>query len=221
MGDEWLTPREYNQLLQEEKDEKSHIKPLLDLNISNTIPVDGRHHLVESITSWGPNPPLKYLQLKNCKVPPEVSCDLFMCLAACIDLADLDLIGNTIGEEGYYLAESIRSWGQNTSLKKLLLCNCKIPGDVCADLVKYLTFCRHLNHLYLPGNNLASARTHLTEVFRSWTPRLSVATRKQVENICLRKHSKPPGDQDIRLAESKRLSYSQLNPRILVCRVYI
>ena len=176
----------------------------MDLTLSNTIPVDGRRHFVESITSWGPNPPLKYLQLKNCKVPSEVSCDLFMCLAACIDLADLNLIGNTVGEEGYYLAESIRSWGRNTSLKKLLLCNCKIPGDVCADLVKSLTFCRHLNHLDLSGNHLASAGTHLAEVFRSWTPGLSVATRKRLENILLRKHSKPPGDQDISLAQSKR-----------------
>ena len=74
------------------------------------------NYLVQSIKSWGNNPPLDYLELKHCSIPEQGWTELLQSLSSCNKLSHLDLSKNTIGEAGQYLAESIKSWGNNPPL---------------------------------------------------------------------------------------------------------
>ena len=65
--------------------------------------------LAQSITSWGDDPPLQGLHLYRCSIPKQVWAELLQSLSSCKQLSDLDLLYNTIGEAGRYLAQSITS----------------------------------------------------------------------------------------------------------------
>ena len=61
----------------------------------NTIGKAGRY-LAQSITSWGDNPPLQRLDLRDCSIPEQVWPGLFQSLSSCKQLLSLYLNGNTI-----------------------------------------------------------------------------------------------------------------------------
>ena len=130
----------------------SSCKQLTDLDLSdNTIGEAGRS-LAQSITSWGHNPPLRKLDLIECSIPEQVWPELLQSLSSCKQLTDLDLSDNTIGEAGRSLAQSIKSWGDDPPLQKLILSDCSIPEQVWAELLQSLSSCRKLADL--SGNTL-------------------------------------------------------------------
>ena len=146
----------------------SSCKQLTHLKLSrNTIGEAGRH-LAQSITSWGDNPPLQKLHLYRCSIPEQVWAELLQSLSSCKQLTDLDLSGNTIGEAGRHLAQSITSWGDDPPLRKLDLRSCSIPEQVWAELLQSLSSCKQLTHLDLLGNTIGEAGRYLTQSITSW-----------------------------------------------------
>ena len=132
----------------------SSCKHLSRLSLScNTIGEAG-HYLVQSITSWGDNPPLEHLDLYNCSIPEQVRLELFQSLSSCKHLSRLSLSRNTIGEAGRYLVQSITSWGADTPLQHLNLYNCSIPEQVWPELLQSLSSCQQLRHLDLDINTI-------------------------------------------------------------------
>ena len=167
----------------------STCKQLNFLNLSgNTLGAAGCH-LVESITSWGPDPPLQKLSLRDCKMPEDVCGSLVKGLSTCKQITNLDLSGNTLGAAGCHLVESITSWGPDAPLQQLRLEDCKMPEDVCGSLVKGLSTCKQLTNLLLSGNTLDAAGCHLVESITSWGPdpplqQLSLRDCKMPEDVC-------------------------------------
>ena len=167
----------------------STCKQLTILSLSgNTLGAAGCH-LVESIRSWGHDPPLQRLGLGDCKMPEDVCGALVKGLSTCKQLAHLDLKGNTLGAAGCHLVESIRSWGHDPPLQGLGLGDCKMPEDVCGALVKGLSTCKQLAHLHLKGNTLGAAGCHLVESIRSWghdppLQGLGLGDCKMPEDVC-------------------------------------
>ena len=167
----------------------STCKQLAHLDLKgNTLGAAGCH-LVESIRSWGHDPPLQQLYLEDCKMPEDVCGALVKGLSTCKQLTDLILSGNTLGAAGCHLVESIRSWGHDPPLQWLGLGDCKIPEDVCGALVKGLSTCKQLAHLHLKGNTLGAAGCHLVESIRSWghdppLQQLYLEDCKMPEDVC-------------------------------------
>ena len=146
----------------------SSCKQLIYLDLSfNTIGEAGRY-LAQSIRSWGDNPPLQNLDLGFCSIPEQVWAELLQSLSSCEQLVDLDLSHNTMGEAGHYLAQSIRSWGDNPPLQKLDLGWCSIPEQVMAELLQSLSSCKQLIYLDLSRNTIGEAGHYLTQSIRSW-----------------------------------------------------
>ena len=92
-----------------------------------------------------------------------------------VNLEDLDLSHNTIGgfNDGLssVLAESIKSWGTNTTLKELHLGHCNITPDGCARLLEALGVCPNLLWLNLSYNSIGGAFEAL--ISKPVYPRLS------------------------------------------------
>ena len=124
---------------------------LLDLNASKLR--KAARYLAQSITSWGDNPPLRYLYLSNCSIPEQVWPELLQSLSSCKHLSRLILSHNKIREAARYLAQSITSWGDNPPLRDLYLSNCSIPEQVWPELLQSLSSCKQLSYLDLSGNN--------------------------------------------------------------------
>ena len=78
-------------------------------------------YLAQAITSWGDNPALQKLVLSHCFIPKQVWPELFQSLSSCKQLTNLALSGETIGEAGRYLAQSVTSWGDDPPLEKIVL----------------------------------------------------------------------------------------------------
>ena len=130
----------------------------------------GDARLAESVTSWGDDPSLNKLDVRNCKMPEDTSVDVIKSLSACKHLTKLDLSNTTLGTEGRHLADSITTWGPDAPLQILLLMKCKMPQDASVDVVKSLSWCKHLTILDLSGNTLGDGGQHLAESIRLWGP---------------------------------------------------
>ena len=113
----------------------------LDLSY-NTIDYFGIY-LAHSIASWGQNTQLQGLNLSYCSIPEQVWTELFQSLSSCKQLSHLNLWGNTIGEAGHQLVQSIRLWGTYTPLQVLRLAHCSIPVQVWAELFQSISSCLH------------------------------------------------------------------------------
>ena len=162
----------------------SSCKQLTDLDLSrNTIGEAGRY-LAQSITSWGDNPPLQELHLSYCSIPEQVMAELLQSLSSCKQLTGLYLSGNTIGEAGHYLVQSIASWGDNPQLKTLYLSQCSIPEQVWPELLQSLSSCRNLFRLNLSGNNLTGC---LSSFLSDPNPGLTSLTWLDLEQTSLNK----------------------------------
>ena len=146
----------------------SSCKQLSHLDLSgNTIDEAGRY-LAQSITSWGDDLPLESLDLTDCSIQEQVWPELLQSLSSCKQLTDLELSRNTIGEAGRYLAQSIKSWGDNPALKKLYLRHCLIPEQVWPKLLQSLSICEWLYHLGLSHNTIGEAGRYLAQSITSW-----------------------------------------------------
>ena len=146
----------------------SSCKQLTDLNLSDNSIDEAGHYLAQSITSWGDNPPLQNLYLRDCSIPEQVWPELFLSLSSCKQLTELRLSGNTIGEAGSYLTQSITSWGDNPVLQKLNLGCCSIPEQVWPELLQSLSSCKQLIDLALSDNNIGKAGRYLAQSITSW-----------------------------------------------------
>ena len=146
----------------------SSCQQLTDLNLlDNTIGEAGRY-LAQSITSWGENPPLEALNLENCSIPEQMCLELLQSLSCCNVLSILDLSGNTIGEAGHYLSQSITSWGDSPPLENLFLSHCSIPEHVWPELLQSLSSCKQLTGLDLSGDTIGEAGHYLAQLITSW-----------------------------------------------------
>ena len=63
--------------------ELSQSNKLIRLDLSNTSLCDAEHHLIESIRSWGPDPPLHMLDLRDCMMSEGVCDSLLKALLTC------------------------------------------------------------------------------------------------------------------------------------------
>ena len=129
---------------------------------------EAEHHLAQSITSWGDNPPLQKLNLGWCSIPEQVWPELLQSLSSCKQITNLNLSLNTIGEAGRYLAQSITSWGDNPPLEELNLEYCSIPEQVWPELLQSLSSCKQLTELGLSYNTIGEAGRHLAQSITSW-----------------------------------------------------
>ena len=144
---------------------------LKHLNLSdNDIGSEGAECLAESITSWGPYPPLLELNLNRCNITDSGAEKLMAALKNCRHLIELSLVRNNIGCEGAEcLAKSIKSWGSDHPLLELNLNRCNIIDSGAGQLMVALKNCRHLNKLDLSDNNIESEGADcLAESIRSW-----------------------------------------------------
>ena len=146
----------------------STCKYLKHLNMWSCKVGEAGRYLAQSVTSWGDNPPLQVLYLHYCSIPEQVWAELLQSLSSCKQLTDLRLLGNTIGEAGRYLAQSIRSWGDDPPLQKLNLGWCSIPEQVWPELSQSLSSCKEITDLNLSGNAIGEAGRYLAQSITSW-----------------------------------------------------
>ena len=145
----------------------SSCRHLTELDLGQNKLGEAGHQLAQSIRSWGDEPPLQKIYLQNCSPTASATLQLVQSLSTCRYLMQLNLRENKLGEAGLKLAQSIRSWGDNPSLLKLHLHNCSMLVKVTAELLKSLSTCKHLTHLYLGRNTLKTAGHHLVTLIRS------------------------------------------------------
>ena len=146
----------------------SSCKNLTDLDLAGNNLREAGLHLAQSITFWGNDPPLQKLYLSGCCMNTAVSKELINSLSTCKHLITLDLGKNMLAEAGYHLAKTIRSWGNNPPLQKLLLYNCSLLLEASTEISKALLACKHLRQLNMGRNNLSDAGYHLVQSIKSW-----------------------------------------------------
>ena len=146
----------------------SKCKHVTNLNLSGKTLGEAARHLAHSVQSWGDEPRLQKLHLKNCSITPELSKELLQCLSTCTQLTELGLGLNTLGKAGHYLAQSIKSWGDDPPLQILGLDKCSIPLEASEELLESLSTCRYLIELDLEQNNLGENGHILAKSIRSW-----------------------------------------------------
>ena len=112
------------------------------------------HQFAETIKSWGDEPALQELELFNCSLTVAASIEIVQSLSTCKNLIAVNLGENSIGETGYHLAQSIRSWGENPSLQELYLDKCSLPANASTQLLQSLLTCGCLTHLSLWENDI-------------------------------------------------------------------
>ena len=141
---------------------------LIVLNLGENQLGAAGYNLAHSIRSWGKVPPLKELYLHSCSMPENASKEVVQSLSNCKSLTHLELGRNILGEAGQYLAESIKSWGDDPPIQELMLEDCGMSGNASAKLLETLSICRYLTGISLSGNNLGEAGHHLAQSVMSW-----------------------------------------------------
>lgn len=74
----------------------AHVIHLTFLSLDNNNLGDAGHHLAESISSWGPDPPLEYILISRNKMPTKACARILSVLSRCKRLHRADLPGNTL-----------------------------------------------------------------------------------------------------------------------------
>ena len=146
----------------------SMCRKLTTLNLGQNILREAGHQLAQSIRSWGDKPSLQELRLYNCSLTESTSLELVQSLIKCRQLTALNLGGNSLGEAGHQLSQSIRNWGDNPPLQIFCVPDCFIPAKSLNDLLKSLSRCRLLTELTLSQNPLGKSADQLTQTIRSW-----------------------------------------------------
>ena len=124
------------------------------LNLSSTALDEAGYHVAELIRNWKGDPPLKTLNMSECSMPINAWSELLKSLSVCKHLTHLILSDSVLGEAGIYLTHSIRSWGDDPPLQVLNLRKCSIPQNVSSNLLRVLSTCKHLTHIFLSNNIL-------------------------------------------------------------------
>ena len=104
-----------------------------------------------------------------CGLSEDLCSVLCQQLKSLVHLKQLNLNNNPLGTKGaHHLAESIRSWGSDSTLKQLNLSGCKMQD--CGYLLESLASCKEIVTLDLSRNNLndPSDGDKLTQSITSW-----------------------------------------------------
>ena len=131
----------------------------------------GGKDLAESIRNWGFNPPLNFLHLRNCRFHEDDCAELLQALLRCINLVEVDVSGNYIGESARHLNEVIIKCRHNQGLQKLYLKKCQIPDCFWGEIVKTLALCKNLTSIYLDHNPIRDSTSvilQLAHSIRQW-----------------------------------------------------
>ena len=126
---------------------------LAHLNLSGLNVVKAKHNLVDLIKNLGSDSQLQRLYLQNCSLSQDVCDELLKCLSTCKYLTHLRLSGNSVGRTGEHLTEII----DRGTLEHLYLSDCRIPQEICKNLLAGLSRCECLFNLSLAGNSLSGA----------------------------------------------------------------
>ena len=97
----------------------SSCKKLISLDVSANIQDEVGNHLVQSIKSWGDNPPLQRLYLANCSMAVEVWNNLFQALSVCRSLDEFDAPEHILNETGYNIPDFLRTLMDNQRQRHL------------------------------------------------------------------------------------------------------
>ena len=128
----------------------STCKDLTHLDLGrNTLKTAG-HHLVALIRSLEDSSQLQELNIRNCKMPMDICSSMLQALSTCKRLTILDLSKNKLGEAGYHLVQSIRSWGNDPPLQKLYLTDASMTMDIWNNILQSLVVYRRLTFLDVP-----------------------------------------------------------------------
>ena len=162
----------------------SRCQDLQYLNITETRLFEAGLWLAKSIKYWGHRAKIQHLKLCNCSVPVNAFADLFKSLSVCTSLTCIDISCNILGEAGYYLSQTLKSWSRQPTLQRLILSNCSMSEATWNELLKALASCKNLTDLDLSNNTLANAGLRLVKLIRVWEdqPLLQVLNLK---NCCL------------------------------------
>ncbi len=154
----------------------SSCKKLQKLSLSkNSFGVAGVL-LAKSIQAWGPEPHQDSLGLEECEMPEEAWVTVLSALASCKNLTEFYLSNNTFGETGVHVAHLIEAWGPEHPLRRLDLDGCQMPQQVCAAVLKALSFLKQLKELWLDKNTIGVAGVYLTESIQAWGPESQLHT---------------------------------------------
>ena len=124
--------------------------------------------LTEIMKNFGSTSLLKHLYLGDCSIPEEDCTEMLKYLPSCKHLTHLNLDGNKVGKAGIHIAKTIENMGLDPPLELLYLRNCSIPGDICGDILKYLSQCKLLTSLDLGGQDLSNQGKLLTEIMKNF-----------------------------------------------------
>ena len=144
-----------------------HCKHLTHLDFGGHDLDNQSKHLVQIFRNIGADPPLQTLYLPDCSIPEEECAEILKYLPSCRHLTILDLNRNNVGTAGIHIAKTIENMGLDSPLESLYLRDCLIPSDICGEILKSLSQCKHLKHLDLGGHDLGNQGKHLAEVFKN------------------------------------------------------
>ena len=105
----------------------------------------------------GTNRNLRILNVDDCYLSENKVYKICEQLSQLSNLEYCYLSGNAVGDAVSVLAESIKSWGMNSTLEVLCLQHCNITPDGCARLLEALEVCSNLNELDLSNNTIGGA----------------------------------------------------------------
>ena len=114
--------------------------------------------IAAEITAFlGTNRNLRILNVKDCYLSENKVYKICEQLSQISNLDGCYLSGNDLGDAISVLAESIKSWGTNTTLERLHLKHCNIMPDGCSRLLEALEVCTNLRALHLSGNTIGGS----------------------------------------------------------------
>ena len=112
---------------------------ITESDIGNNYLGEAGNNFAQAIRSWKHGPQLQELMLSDYKMPISVWSVLLQTLSLCKQLNNIDVSENTLGDAGKQLAQSIRSWGERSTLKRLNLTNCSMPEYVWDEIYQSLS----------------------------------------------------------------------------------
>ena len=147
--------------------ETGFYKPLIETKLNRAILGTKGSFLSDFVMRQGEISPLKEIWLARYSMAEYKWVELLQFTSTCKYLTYLDLSRNAIGEAGHQLAQSIKSWGDNSPLQTLYLHYCSIPEEIWNELLQSLSSCKQLTGLDLSGNTFGAAGHYLPKLIKS------------------------------------------------------
>ena len=123
--------------------------------------------LAEIFMNIGVDSKIQGIYFPDCSMS-EIECaEALEYLPLCRHLTILDLNRNNVGKAGIHILKTIEDMGLDSPLESLYLRNCSIPSDICGEILKCLSQCKHLKHLDLGGHDLVNQGKYLAEIFKN------------------------------------------------------